>query len=99
MSLAIGRTDHFHARVGHSQGPQVSDPRAPEWQEALECHLKWWDEIIAQHKQKGTAVFTITPEFGPMPYMPLLPYTMQPVSNQWEINNYMKDLLKSRYNA
>jgi hypothetical protein len=31
---------HIHARVGHAQGPQVSDFRAPEWATALEQHLR-----------------------------------------------------------
>ena len=38
VSAAIDRTDHIHARVGHAEGPQVSDPRAPEWQSALDAH-------------------------------------------------------------
>jgi hypothetical protein len=29
--------------------------------------------------------------------MPALPFTRQPVANQWEINVYMKDVLKKRY--
>ena len=97
VSLAIERTDHIHARIGHPEGPQVSDPRAPEWEQALEVHLAWWDRIIAKHKGKKTPVLTITPEFGPLPYMPALPYTRQPVASQWEINTYMMNLLRQRY--
>ena len=29
MQSAINRADHIHARVGHPEGPQVNDPRAP----------------------------------------------------------------------
>ncbi len=97
LANAISCTDHIHARVGHPQGAQVADPRAPEWQEALNHHLTWWDEVIALHRKSETTLFTITPEFGPGNYMPLLPYTQQPVANQWEINNWMKDFLKKRY--
>lgn len=96
MALAIKRTDHIHTRVGHPQGPQVSDPRAPEWSEALNAHLTWWDAIAKRHAMQATAL-TITPEFGPAPYMPLLPFTQQPVADQWEINVYMMNLLKHRY--
>ncbi|EGD76737.1 hypothetical protein PTSG_08088 [Salpingoeca rosetta] len=32
---------HIHARVGYSHGPQVSDPRAPEWMPFTEGHEKW----------------------------------------------------------
>lgn len=97
VAKAIRRTDHLHARVGFHQGPQVNDPRAPEWAEALRVHLAWWDRIVAHHRALGAASLTITPEFGPFPYMPALPYTRQPVTDLWEINLWMKDLLKERY--
>ncbi len=97
LSLAISRTDHIHARIGHPQGAQVSDPRAPEWGQALDAHLSWWDRIVENHRKNETAVLTITPEFGPVPYMPSLPYTKMPLANQWEINVYMLDLLRDRY--
>lgn len=99
VALAVSRADHIHARVGHPEGPQISDPRAPEWARALDAHLGWWDRIIECHRQKGTAVLTITPEFGPAPYMPALPYTAMPVASQWDINVYMMDLLRERYGA
>jgi sugar phosphate isomerase/epimerase len=97
VNAAIERTDHIHARIGHDQGPQVNDPRAPEWQEAVDIYLGWWDQIIASHAAKGSAVLTITTEFGPPPYTPLIPYTQEPVSSQWELNLHMLDVLKSRY--
>lgn len=97
VAIAINRAAHIHARVGHTQAAQVSDPRAPEWQEALNYHLNWWDSIVGKHREQGTKVFTITPEFGPWPYMPALPFTHQPVTSQWEANLYMRNLLKERY--
>jgi sugar phosphate isomerase/epimerase len=88
---------HIHARVGHAQGPQVSDPRAPEWQDALQAHLHWWD-LIVEHKRKvGTEQLTITPEFGPPPYFPTLPWTQMPVASHWDINVHMMRLLRERY--
>jgi sugar phosphate isomerase/epimerase len=30
IDLALARTEHIHARIGHPEGPQVNDPRAPE---------------------------------------------------------------------
>jgi hypothetical protein len=30
------------------------------------------------------------------PHMPALPYTRQPVADLWEVNLFMKDLLKER---
>jgi len=90
-------SDHIHARVGHTQSPQVPDPRVEHWQYALDKHISWWDEIIDHHKQKQSKVFTITPEFGAEPYMTLLPETGEPIANQWDINIFMMQLLKKRY--
>lgn len=98
VMLAISRTRHIHARIGHTQGPQVSDPRVPEWEDAVNVHLAYWDEVYRINRQRGATCLTVTPEFGPPPYMPVLPYTRQPVADQWEINLYMKALLNSRYN-
>jgi len=97
VSAAIDRTDHIHARVGHAEGPQVSDPRAPEWQSAMDAHLAWWDRIIQKHRDRGTKTFTITTEFGPFPYLPTLPWTGMPVASQWDINCYVMDFLRNRY--
>ncbi len=96
LERALRHTDHIHARVGHPEGPQVSDPRAPEWQAVVETHLGWWQRIIDYHKENDTPEMTITPEFGPPGYMQTLPYTRQPVSDLWEINLYMRGLLQSR---
>lgn len=99
MRQIIPRIDHIHARVGHPQGPQVSDPALPEWQDAVQHHLKWWDAIVDHRQKSGSAYLTLTPEFGPIPYMQLIPFTQQPIANQWDINLYMVNLLKSRYNS
>ncbi len=40
VKLAISRTDHIHTRVGHAEGPQVNDPRAPEWKDAVSCAFR-----------------------------------------------------------
>ena len=98
VARALDRTDHIHSRVGQPEAPQVTDPRAPEWKNCLDAHLVWWDTVVEKHRQKGSAMLTITAEFGPAPgYLPTLPYTNQPVASQWDINLFMKDLLKKRY--
>jgi sugar phosphate isomerase/epimerase len=96
VALALAHTDHIHARVGHPEGPQVNDPRAPEWKAALDTHLGWWDKVV-EEKAKTTKQLTILAEFGPVDYMPALPYTRQPVADQWGINVYMMKILRERY--
>lgn len=97
LEQAIIRTRHIHARVGFEEGPQVPDPRAPEWKYAVDRFLSWWDRIIEQRVRAGDALFTITTEFGPPPYLPTLPFSNQPVADQFAINSYMKDLLSANY--
>ncbi|BAU53590.1 sugar phosphate isomerase/epimerase family protein [Mucilaginibacter gotjawali] len=97
VALAISRTDHIHSRVGYPEGPQVSDPRAPEWKEALDFHLSCWDKVVAKKQAEDAPLLTITSEFGAPPYLPLLPYTKQPVVSQWDVNVFMMELLRERY--
>jgi sugar phosphate isomerase/epimerase len=96
VDLALSRTHHIHARVGHAEGPQVSDPRAPEWQDAVKAHLDWWDKVVERKKKNGEQM-TILTEFGPPDYMWTLPYTRQPLSDQWAINVHMMNILRKRY--
>jgi sugar phosphate isomerase/epimerase len=95
IHLALSRADHIHARVGFPEGPQISDPRAPEWKEAFDKHIGWWKQVIDQRSEEGWTEFTITPEFGPYPYMTIMPFNRQPIANQWDVNMFMMKYLKS----
>jgi hypothetical protein len=96
VDMALSRTDHIHARIGHPEGPQVNDPRAPEWEPVVRQHFEWWDKIVERKKKNGEGL-TILTEFGPPDYMPTLPYTKQPLGDQWAINVHMMHLLRKRY--
>jgi sugar phosphate isomerase/epimerase len=96
ISMALERVGHIHARIGHPEGPQVNDPRAPEWKNAVDAHFAWWDQVVKKKKQEGKRMTFLT-EFGPIDYLPALPYTRQPLANQWEINLHMLKTLRSRY--
>ncbi len=96
IELALQRTEHIHARIGYAEGPQVNDPRAPEWDGTVKQHFAWWDKVVERKKKNGETMTFLT-EFGPPLYMPTLPYTLQAVSNQWDINVYMLQLLRKRY--
>jgi hypothetical protein len=96
VQLALSRVGNIHARIGHEEGPQVNDPRAPEWESALKAHLGWWDAVVAQKVKSGEGL-TILTEFGPPNYLPTVPYTKQPLADQWEINVYMMRMLRDRY--
>jgi sugar phosphate isomerase/epimerase len=96
IDLALARTDHIHARIGHPEGPQVNDPRAPEWEQTVKQHFEWWDKIVERKRRNGERVTVLT-EFGPPDYMPTYPYTRQPLADQWAINVHMMHLLRKRY--
>ena len=82
---SAARCLHLHARVGYEQGPQVPDPRAPEYAAHLAAHERWWRLVWDAQKKRGDRVSTLTPEFGPPRYLHTLPFTNAPVSNLWDI--------------
>jgi sugar phosphate isomerase/epimerase len=95
LDLAISRTRHIHARVGYEEGPQVTDPSAPEYKKHLERHLEWWDGMVAA--QSKSALVTITPEFGPPGYQHTMPHTNEPIGDLWGICLWMAEVLRKRY--
>jgi len=96
VQKALERTDHIHSRVGLVNGPQIPDPRAPEFSKEVAAHFKWWDKVVEIKSEKGEHL-TMTTEFGPPSYMWALPYTKQPVANLWEVNAHMMRLWRERY--
>lgn len=85
----IPQVHHLHARVGYDQGPQVPDPRAPEYQEAVRSHLNFWQQVWRHRQASGADYVTMTPEFGPDGYCHLQPYTQMPVVDLWDVNQWM----------
>lgn len=94
---AIKRSKHIHLRVGFEQGPQVTNPAAPEWKYALDHFLSWWDRIVATNSKFMVKILPATTEFGPIPYMQTIPFTNIPVSDQFMINCQMKEMIHLRY--
>jgi len=94
--LAAGRTHHLHARIGHSQGPQIPDPRVASARPGMETHLDWWRCIARARRAAGSGVLTVCPEFGPPPYMTLHPVTGEPLADLWSVNLHMRDWLKGQ---
>lgn len=96
MEAVFPVAEHIHARVGHAQGPQVSDPRAPEWQSAVEAHFFWWKKIAESKRRAAAPFLTVTPEFGPPPYLPTFSFTPTPMASPWDINCHMMQFLRER---
>jgi hypothetical protein len=88
---------HLHARVGYEEGPQVPDPRAPEYARYVEAHERWWDLIWDAQQAQGHPYSTLTPEFGPPGYLHTLPYTQMPVADLWEICEWQAQRQAQRF--
>lgn len=94
IAAAQARSDHIHARIGFSQGPQVSHPLAREFTLLRDLYLGWWQDIAALRRSENRPYLTITPEAGPPPYMPIVPSTGQPIADAWQINVAVRDWLR-----
>ena len=88
---------HLHARVGYDEGPQVPDPRAPEYAEAVEAHVRWWRRVWEAQEARGFDSITMTPEFGTDGYLHLEPYTQRPMADLWEVNQWMAGRLRREF--
>lgn len=100
----------IHARVGWAQGPQVCDPDAPEYADAVAAHFRWWGTLASGMKSRGVELIA-EPEHGPggtdntFPgdgkpspgYAPCVPYTQQPLSNLWHVNAQLGKKLRAAF--
>jgi hypothetical protein len=87
---------HVHARVGYENGPQVSDPRAPEWARHVAGFERWWDAVWADQAKRGV-LSTMTPEHGPATYQPALPFTREPLADIEEANAWLAERQSKRF--
>ena len=78
----------------------MNDPAAPENAGPVAAHMEWWSAIWAHQAKRGDGLpCMVEPEFGPASYMPLLPYTMQPVADLWSVNLYMAGECKKQFES
>ncbi len=99
VAAAIKRSFHIHARVGFEEGPQVDNPHSPTWQRIVDRHFDLWQGIVDNRKAQGAKFLTITPEFGPEPYMPVCSKTGKPLADAWTVNKEFLPTLKQRLKA
>lgn len=96
IDAAIARTTHVHARVGYDQGPQVRDPRDELYSQWLARFEEFWVAIAGSALERGLERLYFTPEFGPPPYAEGAAWDTGVVSKIWEINLWIRDLLRER---
>ncbi len=81
LRQCAARCIHLHARVGYEEGPQVPDPRAGGISAASGGARAMVADGVVVQRRRGDRVSTLTPEFGPPPYLHTLPFTDVPVSD------------------
>lgn len=89
IDMLADRVYHVHCRVGYDHGPQVSDPRAPEWIAYMNGHEAWWDAIWKAQISRGQDVTTMMAEHGPPTYQQTTPHTQEPLASIWDINHWI----------
>jgi hypothetical protein len=83
LTMVAPRCHYIHARFGWSQGPQMADPSASECQTERNLQLGVWKILFKEimSRDNGNADCFVSPEFGPPPYLPVLPKTQEPVAS------------------
>lgn len=94
LDLMAARARHIHARIGYDQGPQVPDPRAPEYRVALDAHVRWWQHIMNRRSVLGLTPATFTAEFGPDGYLQTEPFSQRPAADLRQVNQWMMGHLR-----
>ena len=97
LEICICRSRHIHGRVGFEEGPQVNDPRAPEWAAHVAAHEIWWNAIARARFVSKASCLTFNPEFGPPNYMQALPHSRMPVADCWDVCLYMGSRFRDTY--
>lgn len=97
VDAIIAATNHIHARVGFSEGPQLSDPQNPAYSDWVDLSIGFWTRIRERMTAGGHDFMTVTPEFGPPIYAPLEARSGNPVADPWESNHWMREELRRRW--
>jgi hypothetical protein len=63
----------------------------------LAAHERWWDAIWDAQASRGDGVSTLTPEFGPPPYLQTIPSSGEPVADLAAICDWMAQRQKARF--
>ena len=75
----------------------MPDPSAPEYAPHLAAHEAWWEHIWQSQRSRGFASSTLTPEFGPPPYLQTLPHTNVPVVDLAVVCDWMARRQRERF--
>ena len=88
---------HTQCRVGYDHGPQVVDPRLPEWIHYMEGSETWWDKIWKSQLEQGFEYTTMIAEHGAPTYQACKPGSDEPLGHIWDINHWVQLRRQKRF--
>ena len=103
LSSVGDRCAYIHARFGWAQGPQMADPSAPECEPERLLQLDVWKKLMAaQNDQKNdnnpSSIF-VSPEYGPAPYMAVIPHSQKNVASLPDAVAYTKKQIEEVFES
>lgn len=93
---------YIHARFGWSQSPQMADPSSKENESDRALQLEVWEYLINKQLLKdgcGRNVVYMSPEYGPAPYMAVMPHTQEPVASLSDAVKYTKEEVEKLFES
>lgn len=97
LDFLIPNVIHTQCRVGYDHGPQVVDPRAPEWIRYMEGFEGWWDKIWMNQSERGCEYTTMIAEHGAPTYQACMPGTQEPLADIWDVNHWVQLRRQKRF--
>jgi hypothetical protein len=97
MDFLAPNVTHTQCRVGYDHGPQVVDPRSPEWIHYMEGSERWWDNVWQSQQQRGFEITTMIAEHGAPTYQACVPGTDQPLADIWDVNHWVQLRRQQRF--
>ncbi len=97
IDFIVPNVIHTQCRVGYDHGPQVVDPRSPEWIQYMEGSERWWDAIWKSQLARGCEYTTMIAEHGPPTYQQCMPGTGEPLANIWDVNHWIQLRRQKRF--
>jgi sugar phosphate isomerase/epimerase len=97
LDFLVPNVIHTQCRVGYDHGPQVPDPRSPEWIHYMEGYEAWWDKIWHSQLARGCEYTTMIAEHGAPSYQACMPGTQEPLASIWDINHWVQLRRQKRF--
>ena len=112
LSNLAQRCDYIHARFGWSQGPQMADPAAEECEPERLLQMEVWRVLLQQQimgpstgsgtgtgSRRSSAEVLVCPEYGPIPYMAVMPHTQKFVASLPDAVAYTKKVIEELFHS